>query len=938
MTNSTNTLPAGRRLFFSLYFFSGFCALVYEVLWTRMFTQILGATGVAVGLVLACFMLGLALGSYYWGRFIDCARSPAKLYAQLEIGIGLYSLLLPLLLKLAGKFYIYIYQGIHPSLSAVYVLQFIFSGVLLLVPTFLMGGTFPILVRLMVDSADSQVGANVSRLYAVNLLGAVLGSYIAGFWWIPAIGVTQTNLLAGVLNLFIGLTAYLYYQKIVGQPISEENKAQAPEAAPKRKRRPPVSKRLSYVILFIAAMTGFIALTYEVVWTRIISLIIDNTVYAVSLMLSTYLLGLFCGSIMISRSIDYKYDLVHYLAVFEIVLGLYGMLHIPLFGQVGAVFFQYKIDKFAGSWFSFVQGQFILCGAIMFIPTFLLGAIFPMAAKLYHIPKQAAGKLGTDMGLIYAVNTAGAVLGALGASLIFIPAIGSRRTIIIAALICIIMGLILAVINPRATTRKKIYTIVITFLLTWGGTQTIQSDIAFSEQAGSQEHRMIFRKEDTSSLIEVYEDLQGVKTLVSNRQQQEGSTSRISIYSQKKQGYLPLLIHPKPEYILNIGLGTGISLAPSINFSPELVECVELSEGIITANKFFAKQGNYVIYNPLVNLIKSDGRNYLLLTDKKYDVITADLFSPYKAGTGSLYTKEHYEQCKMKLRPGGIMCQWLPPHQLSPESLKIIIKTFMSVFPDTTLWLTRQSVALIGAPDGIKIDYAAYKAHFEVNKIKNDLTVNRLNDPYEFLTCFVMGGEDLAGFASGSSINTDNNPIIEFNTPKDFFYLSDEELYEQNLKELTKHRKQKIFPDYLKAPESVYNKLEEYYNARTHTIRAKIYQVDNKYTDAQAEFEAAYNINPNEPEAKVFLERHYLDKAGDLFRINSPKKAEAALKKVIEIEPLSIDAHMGLALLYNDNKDYKKAIEKWKDVLKLEPCNMEANGYIKSTGRKLTEK
>jgi spermidine synthase len=591
-----------RRLFLVLYFFSGFAALTYEVLWTRLFTRLLGATTLAVGLVLACFMLGLAWGSRFWGRFIDRGGSPARVYAYLELGIGVYALLLPLLLKLAGQFYQYIYQSHTLPISIIQLLNFSGSFLLLLLPTMLMGGTFPVLAKFMVPDSD-YLGSSISYLYGANLLGAVGGCFTAGFWWISRLGVRGTNWGAVSINILIAAVAYWVSRKSSLPPATKTARVSSPAREPSGPTIPsqaPAPAYLAPMILIISAVSGFVALVYEVVWTRIISLIINSTVYAFSTMLTTYLAGLFIGSILISKLLDKKKDVLYLFGLFEIGLGIYGLLHIPLFGRLGYAFFQYRVERgILSSWFRFVEGQFLLCAAVMLLPTILMGALFPMAAKLYHRYQNAAphesNHIGKSMGLIFAANTGGSVLGPLAAGLLLIPNLGSQQTVMLVGLLSIVMGVTVVLVNPLAGIQKRAYTLVIALILTLISAQALRFDITFSEYAGAEGEQIVFTQEDSGSLIEVYENREGIRTLVSNRQQQEGSTSQISVYSQKKQGYLPLLLHPEPRYILGIGLGTGISLSPALNFSPKLIECVEISEGIINAARLFAKENQYVL-------------------------------------------------------------------------------------------------------------------------------------------------------------------------------------------------------------------------------------------------------------------------------------------------------------------------------------------------------
>ncbi len=917
-------------IFWFLYLGSGFAGLVYQVVWVRLFGLKFGVSSLAIGSVLAAFMLGLAWGSKFFGRFADKCKSPLKLYAAIELGVGLYALIFPFLLEAADKFYLSFFMGRQGGFAGIALGRLLLALILLFFPTALMGGTLPVLARFFVRKAEF-VGREIGYLYGLNILGAMLGCFSAGFFLIEFLGVSGTNSAAVGLNLLIALVAFLLAGTVEEEEVPATVKFSFPlNSSPQASLPQP----WLYVILFVVVGAGFTSLSYELLWHRILSLMLRNTVYAFSTMLTTFLGGLFLGSLLVGRLISKKTKgLPKILGLLEMGIGLYALAVIPLFGRLNEFFYVLEIEKgfFGQSWALFSMGQFLLCAGVMLLPAIMMGAVFPLACELYfRLPSKGAGQgTGQGVGRVYALNTLGAVLGSLASGFLLVPLLGTQGSVFLAAGVNIILG---AWVIFLATREKSLETgwiaLSVLFLLLagWGMTR----DITFRKSIELAGEEILFSREDNSSLIEVTRDRDsGVRMLISNRQQQEGDSSWLSVYNQRKQVYLPLFLHKNPKKVLGIGLGTGISFAGLTNYPLELAECVELSPGVIQAVEFFAAENKDIVNNPRVKIIEADGRNYLRLTENKYDLIIADLFSSYRAGVGNLYSREHYLQCKDRLAPGGIMCQWLPPHQLPGDSLKLIIKTFQSVFPHSSLWLTRQAMVLIAAPEPLRIDYKRFKAYFDAGgELGQDLRLVGLDNPITFLNSFLMGERKLAAFAGDLPVNTDDMPLIEFMTPKEFYRLTDRSLFDQHVAETLPYR-EPVYAYLANVDEDDLSiRLEDNYKARKYSDKGEDSAAMGDYMAALSDFRRALEIDPSQAGAKRAMAKYYLSQGRDLSEGGLFNEAVRSYRKVLEMVPMSPKAHLGLGIIYFQQGDIFRARQELKAAFKLDPYDKEVKKYL----------
>ena len=390
---------ASRWAVFGLFFFSGACALIYQITWMRLFRLAMGNTVFTSATVLTAFMAGLALGSWVAGRLADRTGRPLRTYAYLEVLIGLCGLAMTPAFNALEPVYGWLYHGLDGTGIWLGVGRFLVSAALLALPTTLMGSTLPLLSRFTTQRLASM-GRDLGRLYALNTLGAALGAALTGFLLVPSLGVQTTLWAAAGANLLIGALAFA---------LPDASSASAPADEPSAElRSKPALSRGDMAALWALGLTGFASMIYEVSWTRTLSLLIGSSVYAFTLMLVAFICGLGLGSMVLAGWIDRRAWLFRTLALLELAVGLTALLVEPLFGLLPLAVVE-LVNRYAGSFGLLHLSEFLMAFGLMFLPTFAAGGIFPAAAKLYTRHLATVGK---SVGDAYAANTLGAVLGA----------------------------------------------------------------------------------------------------------------------------------------------------------------------------------------------------------------------------------------------------------------------------------------------------------------------------------------------------------------------------------------------------------------------------------------------------------------------------------------------------------------------------------------------
>ncbi|HJZ41663.1 MAG TPA: fused MFS/spermidine synthase, partial [Bacteroidales bacterium] len=740
---------------------SGASALINQIVWIRKFGLVFGVDVYTMGTVLSAFMAGLALGSLIFGRLVDKAHNPLKLFLLLEFGIGLFALLFPITFKWLIQAYIPVIQKLGISPDAGQYLKFAFSFLYLLIPTTLMGGTLPVILKYFVRQLRN-LGWNVSNLYSVNNLGAVTGCFLAGFILIKYLGVMATLYTGAGINLFNALLA-LWVSKRVSLP-SKENE---PEKVTEEVTPVPsgmLSHGLLRLVLWVFVIEGFATLAYEVIWARVfIGYSCDKTTYFSSVIILSFIFGLSVGSLIIRRWIDNTRNLVNVLAITEILIGLTSFALMLLFSRYSLALNLKR--SIYDTWANTMGKDYLVFFLILLIPTTLTGMVYPIVSKLYA---NNLHQLGKRMGTIGFLDTAGSILGSFAAGFLLIPAFGVIHSFISIVLLNILLGIVLILANPFLKLRLKAIflstTAIISVLLflntpdkqysSWWDRNKVEIWKNFVESVPFYEEGP-----DATVTIREYNNYYALNV---NGHNTAFTTIKDQIVN-RMLGYIPYMLHPDPNKAMVIGFGLGFTVESLIQPEIDTVEVAEISQGVIKSGHVMNKWNNNVIDHPKVHMNLEDGRGYLMRTPATFDIITSNAIHPRLSN--NIYTRDFYELCKRKLRKGGIMCQWATPNWITEREFKAQVKAFIEVFPYCQLWyLNEYSTILVGSEERITIDYSLVSQRFQNSKVLEDLNNIQMTDPFVFTSQYSMDKKDIEKYCKGAPVNTDDFPVVEFST------------------------------------------------------------------------------------------------------------------------------------------------------------------------------
>lgn len=782
-----------------LFFISGAAGLIYEVLWVRQFTVVLGASSHAVTLVLASFMSGMALGSWLLGRLADRLH-PNHLvlgYIGIEVGVGIYALFLPTLIQGMEVVFVSLYRLTDPGFWLFNTSRLALSLALLMLPTTLIGGTLPILGRLMIHQRQ-EISNKVSRLYAANTFGAITGVMAAGYLLLPFMGIMATTHVAVSLNLVVAAGFWIAGPRLAGKhTTSQTGKSHAGHSG--------TMTAGQRVIVAGFGLSGMATMLYEVAWTRSLVMILGTTTYAFTTMLSVILLGIALGS-LIYPLIPRHISRATLFAVLQLIVAFSALAAIPGFSRLPFLYLSLS-EMFGNSWTVLQFLRFFLAGTIMLIPTIALGAMLPTVSALFV---DRTNHLGQRLGTACAVNTTGATLGALLGGLVLVPLLGMQTTImvaagmnLIAAVGAIIQGHGRSILRLTASCGSIIVTGVCMASLTpWSpkimnsGTYVYASryvdmakryDAAAEKtqtipecsrwqiwQMSMQQHELLYYRTGLSSTVAVMERADGVRFLTIDGKTDASNGYKSDMRTQVMIGQLPMLFHDDPRQTLIVGLGSGVTAGSVLSHPVRSVDCAEISPAVIEAARFFTRDNHDALNDPRLHVLQRDARNYLLTASKSYDVIISQPSNPWISGEASLFSLEWYQTVRSRLQEGGLLVQWLPTYFMDEHDLKVILNTVRQVFPNISLWTSGAVGDLIilasnGSP--LRIDYDKLVRRADRRPVAAD--INRLEMQPKLLPfeLYVMNRDELADYLYSDSkgplpLNTDDLLQTEFATPK----------------------------------------------------------------------------------------------------------------------------------------------------------------------------
>ncbi|MFN0073097.1 MAG: fused MFS/spermidine synthase [Chloroflexota bacterium] len=733
-----------------LFFFSGACGLVYQGLWLRMLSQVFGVTTWAASTVLGVFMAGLALGSFGAGRLADRVHSPLLWFGIAELLVGASAFASRFALGQAERLYIWIAPSVPDELGPLTLVRFVLTLIVLLVPTTLMGATLPLVVRSTLFH-DGDLGQRVSLLYAANTAGAIGGTLLAGYVLIGGYGLDFSFKLGASVNIIIGLLAM-----ILSQWSGARSRLQNQVGFPTEAAVPPqqVSAHVQRAVLIVFALSGVASLALEVIWFRILTLYLESTTYAFTIMLATVLAGIAFGSLAVAPVIGKRWPWPYVLAVLELLIGISAVLSLTALALAHDVV-AFLTPLVASQGRSAVERIVppVVTFLAIFPTTFLLGAAFPIGLKLWT--RDSAGEgTGERIGTFYSLNVFGAILGSMTAGFLLLPLLGARHSLIAVAGLALASGLLLLATLPRGRVSGAI-----------AGTGMLLFAIAClttpepAESAISRRYpgdRLLWREDGIQATVSIHETQGGGRRMfLDGMSQASDDLSTLGVH--RIIGHLPMAIHPSPIRALVVGLGGGVTPGAVAQHAGVSVDVVELSSSVIHGADWFSHVNSDVLRQPNVRFRIDDGRNFLLLTSNKYDVITADIIRPYTAGAGNLYSREYFELARNALADGGLMMQWVAG---LPESQhKAIMRTFLSVFPDATLW---SPTLLVGSTKPLRLDQREFDRKLADPSTRAALESIGAADFASLLKLYVAGPAEIRSYVGSGPQLTDDRPLVEY--------------------------------------------------------------------------------------------------------------------------------------------------------------------------------
>ncbi len=919
---------AGFGVIFVCFFLSGATGLVYQVLWLRLLGLIFGHTVYAITAVLAAFMAGLALGSFVFARRLSRFPNLIRAYGWLEIGIGVYCALLPVLLWLASVVYLRAHGALGLSYDAFSLFQFLLVFLLLLVPTTLMGGTLPILSQALVTQ-DRGLGAKVGALYAVNTFGAVVGVVLAGYVLLPAIGNRLTIAVAATANVLVGLLAIAYARRHPVAAAPEPEPAPAPEGAGKRARTAADRRTAADeaagagtaplgVWLTVAALgvSGAVSLAYEVAWTRALSLVIGSSTYAFTSMLVAFLVGIAGGSALYSWLWGARAASPATFAVIQIAIGVTVTVTMMAFERIPELFLV------ALRWSdspSFVQlTQFVVSAVALLGFTLLIGATFPCAVA---VAARAARRVGRDVGQIYAVNTLGAIAGTMLAGFVLIPVLGAQGTVKVGVAANFLTAAVLLAV-PRPPLARPwqwaglggavVAAVAVFFAPGWDPSVMSSGPAVYgkgylrdsrrSVQEILRGHQVLFYRDGISGTVAVTREGDHVFLRVNGKMD---AGTAVDMPTQLMSGHIPMLLHQDPRSVLVIGMGSGITAGAVSRHPIQRLDIVEIEPAVAEASRFFAHIHGDVLKDPRTRVAFADGRNYLLTTPQRYDLIISEPSNPWIGGLAALFSVELFTIARDRLRPGGMMLQWIQGYSIVPDDLRMVINTFRSVFPSVTVWNTiKGDFLLVGRMEPTPVDLDRLRVRYQENPgVWRDLDRIGITTWPSVLGYFMLGDGDAGRLVAGAGLNTDDRLPLEFSTPRALYLDTAEPNWQ-----MVQGFKTAALPDLTPASRRYLG------DASVEAAIGAGYASRYVFADALAHLSRALQIDPDYRPALIWS-------ASVLLRVGQPAVALTMAQRVLTREPQNAEALFLSGLAYEATHARDQALAAIQQAVALQPRN-----------------
>jgi spermidine synthase len=771
----------------ALFFFSGATSLVYEVLWTRRLSLTFGHTVLAVSTVLTVFMSGLALGSFLAGRWSDKEREKLErdsqsagpprflsLYGKLEIFIGIWAVLSLVLLNGVETLYLDAARGGSGS-GTLYAIVFLGSFMVLLPPTTAMGATLPVFTQLLV-ATKQDVGAWLSRIYGWNTLGACCGAGIGGFVLLPLLGLKFSVGVAALGNLTIGVVAIQQAKKLrlVSEKANADEVAIEEVAEGDQMRQERASGGWFLPVAF--GLSGFAAMVYQLGWTRGLVLSIGSSTYSFAIILTAFLASLGMGSLIYKRLMSGRTPQIIHLAYLQFAIGLSALMATVFIGKLPQLMVK-AIPALDFQFGKILLFDFLLCVLLMLLPTLAMGLTFPLVTHLYT---DKLSSLGKRLGEAYAANTLGAIVGSFLGGFILIPEFGAQKALLGAVVLNLLVGLALTAVSQSSKTVALVLAgvgaVALIFSPTWDPTQ-LSAGAGIYAKSENFLFEPAYYKDGLSATVTVGYNGPHAPYLKVNGKT-DASVGIQDMAHQVLLGLLPVSLHPNPEKVALVGLGSGVTTATLVaTDSVKDVQCSELEPAIVEVQEYFAPFTEHVLDNPKLTMTVTDGRTFILGSPQKYDLIISQPSNPWIAGIGNLYTEDFYRACVDQLEEGGVMCQWFQLYSVSEYDVSLVLATFYKVFPEGMVFQTGPGdVLLVGAQKPVQLEMSRLEELWQEKELTYWSQLIGLLEPKYLLGTYVATRQQVMELfnpaARVGELNTDDKPLLEFQAPRSLYLRS----------------------------------------------------------------------------------------------------------------------------------------------------------------------
>jgi len=728
---------------------SGCAALIYEIVWFQLLTLAIGSTAVSMGVLLATFMGGLCLGSIGLPR-LRTAEHPLRIYAFLEMGIAACGLLVLFVIPYIDRVYV---SGAEHGLPNM-LLRGLIAAICMLPPTVLMGASLPAIVRWI--EATPEGIAWWGFLYGGNTAGAVFGCLLAGFYLLRLYNMPIATYVAAGINLAVAAISLVIAAKTIAPAAEERLEKQA--------------RRNDWAVYVTIALSGATALGAEVVWTRLMGMMLGATVYVFSIILAVFLVGLALGSGVGSwlvRRVDARMALGSSQILLILGIGWAGYMiadSIPYWNTEpllnGTPWLTFRLDL-------------LRCFCALLPATIFWGASFPVACAAVANAGEDSGRV---VGGIYAANTLGAIVGALSVSLALIPWIGTRQTERVLLGFAAVSALV--VLAPYALGRRSwrvasvLAASLVAAIILIGHVHAIPAGvIAYGRRMAIWNGQVLYTAEGINSSVAISQSTDGA-TEVDVNGHVEATTEPYDMKLQRMVGHLPALLHPHPVSVLGIGFGAGVSAGTFTRYPGIQKITVCEIEPVIppTSTRYFAREDYDVLHNPRTRIVYDDARHYVLTTPETFDIIASDPLDVFVKGTAALYTKEYFEAVKRRLKPGGMFSLYVPLYETDEKTIRSELATFFEAFPDGTVWANTVNgegydMVFLGQAGPLRIDLDEVQQrldHPDYALVAQSLRDVGVDSAADLFSTYTGGKSELASWLRGAELNRDSDLRLQY--------------------------------------------------------------------------------------------------------------------------------------------------------------------------------